>query len=94
MSNTLSHEVAYTCSHVFENSRPILFVSKMDGDWQFLCGFSDHQDEAPHIVGLGHLIERDNSLKDVLSMEEGFEAERNDAHTAWNYSQCNPEDYE
>ena len=49
----------FICSHMFENTRPVLYVSKEGGDWQFLCGQTDHGEENPHVVGIGHLIDRD-----------------------------------
>ena len=55
----------YVCSHVFEGTRPILYVCRADGDWQFLCGGDDHSDDV-HFVGVGHLTESDPTLMNLL----------------------------
>ena len=49
---------AFVCSHVFENSRPVLLVSHVDGGWQLLCGQAHVTKEIPRLVGLNPL-ERD-----------------------------------
>jgi hypothetical protein len=78
-----SHLITYVCSHVFENTRPILYICKEDGDWQFLCGKYHEADEIPRVVGLGHLIERDNTLLEIMELPDNWEAERNEIGGAW-----------
>ena len=75
--------VAYVCSHVFENTRPILLVSKEGGDWQCLCGEQHEENEIPKVVGLNHLIERDPTLAELLSLPNDWEAERESVGKAW-----------
>jgi hypothetical protein len=77
------HEPAYICQHIFEDTEPILLVVKEDGDWQFLCGKDHDEDEVPRVVGIGHLLERDESLLELLDLEDSWEAERPDIHSAW-----------
>lgn len=74
---------AFICSHIFENTRPVLFVSKEDGDWQLLCGGSDHVGEKPKVVGLNHLLERDHTLKELLDLPDDWIAERTDPESDW-----------
>jgi hypothetical protein len=72
---------AFVCSHIFENSRPILLVANSSGDWQFLCGGTHN--EIPKVVGINHLLDRDPSLKEVLDLPENWEAERVDQKAPW-----------
>ena len=75
MSFDDDHAAAYVCCHVFSDERPVLLAHK-GGDWIFACGADDHgQDEAGadwHLVGVGHLIERDASLDDVSDLPLGW----------------------
>lgn len=82
-----SHIPAYVCTHVFCNERPILLVSHEDGDWQFLCGMFDHEDDG-HVVGIGHLIERDTSLLDIVDLPINWEAERVGIDMRWLRTPC------
>ena len=86
-----SHVPAYVCSHVFCNERPILLVSHEDGDWQFLCGVSDHADDG-HVIGVGHLLERDSSLLELVDLPINWEAERIDVNMPWLRTSCTPSD--
>jgi hypothetical protein len=74
---------AYVCSHVFNDSRPVLLVSRAGGDWQLLCGQEHDSDEVPQVVGLNHLVERDPSLADVRDLPDDWEAERSDPASPW-----------
>jgi len=71
------HQKAYVCTHVFDESAPVLLVSRPEGDWCFLCG-SMHNDSASEYrtVGIGHLFGRDTTLKDVEDLPADWEAER------------------
>ena len=82
--NTISHQKSYVCIHVFDNSRPVLLVSREDGDWCFLCG-DTHPQSADHyrVVGLGHVVERDPSLRTILDLLPNEEAERSAVGGAW-----------
>ena len=80
----------YVCPHVFENTRPILYVCRADGDWQFLCGGTDH-DENAHLVGVGHLTHRDPTLNALADLESDWEAERSAVGAEWIITKCKPE---
>ena len=80
----------YVCPHVFEDTRPILYACRADGDWQFLCGGDDHE-ENPHLVGVGHLTERDPTLNELADLKPEWEAEREEVGAKWVYSECEPE---
>ena len=75
--------VAYLCPHVFTETRPVLLVAREAGDWQFLCGHDDHGDDDCHVVGVGHLIDRDRSLDELADLPEGFEAARESVGSPW-----------
>lgn len=74
---------AYVCSHVFEKRRPVLLVARTDGDWQLLCGGSHDSDELPRVVGFGHLLTDDPSLRAVLELPENWSAERESLEAQW-----------
>ncbi|OCY53658.1 hypothetical protein [Acinetobacter pittii] len=74
----------YCCPHIFHKEKPVLLVVRdEDGDWQFLCG-NDADDEC-HYVGVGHLLDRDNSLEVLVDLEKNTGAERDDANQVWKY---------
>lgn len=75
---------SYICSHVFEKSRPILLIVHEDSDWMFMCGKGDHggSDDC-HVVGVGHLVERDPSINECADLPSGFEAERKAVGEPW-----------
>jgi hypothetical protein len=81
----------YVCIHVFKDERPILLVSRVDGDWCFLCG-STHEQTTDDIVavGVGHVLERDNSLVPLLDLKPEWEAERSDFVSPWVRSEYFP----
>jgi hypothetical protein len=43
---------------------------------QFLCGETHPEDALPHVVGLGHLVERDPTLLALARLAEDWEAEK------------------
>jgi len=77
----------FVCPHIFKNSRPILLVVHEDGDWQCLCGQDDHNVDA-HLVGIGHLIERDSTLDKLSDLLDGWEAERVSLKGEWLRKKC------
>lgn len=76
------HSKAYVCIHVFEKSRPVLLVSRASGDWSMLCG-DLHADDAYRVVGIGHVIDTDATLREILDLERDFDAERSSVGAAW-----------
>jgi hypothetical protein len=83
------HQKAYVCTHVFDDVKPILLVSRDDGDWSFLCG-EGHEDSASsyRVVGIGHLLDRDPSLQSLLDLPPDWEAERKTTGDAWIRTRC------
>lgn len=78
---------AYLCSHVFHDTHPVLFVSRADGEWQFLCGGGHPADELPFVVGENHLFERDPTLLEIADLPDDWEAERESVGAAWRRTQ-------
>jgi len=81
------HIAAFVCSHVFEGTRPVLYVTREGGDWQFLCG--DVHRDGPRLVGIGHLIERDTSLEQLLDLPSDWQAERQSVASEWQRTPVN-----
>jgi len=78
------HLMVFCCEHVFRHERPVLYVCREDGDWQFLCGESDHSGSTePVVVGVGHLVKDDPSLDEVASLPWNWEAERASKADTW-----------
>lgn len=77
------NRAALICRHVFEHSRPVLLVRNQEDTWSFLCGGEDHDDDDFCYVGIGHLADRDASLKECADLPVGYEAERISVGSAW-----------
>jgi hypothetical protein len=77
------NRAVFTTRPVVEESRPILLVTHdREGDWQFLCGKSNHTEDA-RIVSLGCIFERDPTLAAVADLPEGWRAYRRGKGAAW-----------
>lgn len=72
---------AFVCSHVFEDTRPILQVLNLGDEWQLLCG--DSHSDGPRLVGMSHLIERDESLQSLLGLPDWWVAQRRTKTERW-----------
>jgi hypothetical protein len=85
------HQKAYVCFHVFNGERPILLVTRPDGDWCFLCG-DVHEQAASSIrvVGIGHVLEQDESLRETLDLQPDWDAERTSSEQPWIRNPINP----
>lgn len=78
-----TEQPAYVCSHVFENSRPVLLVCHDGDDWQFLCGGEHPAEDIPMVIGINHLFDRDPTLLDVMDLANNCEAERSSVDMPW-----------
>jgi hypothetical protein len=74
---------AFVCPHVFQRTRPVLFVSRDGGDWHFLCGGGHPNEEKPRVVGLNHLMESDPTLQQLEDLPVEWEAERVSIDAPW-----------
>lgn len=87
------HARAFVCSHIFEATHPVLLVVRTDEDWSLLCG-DEHDWAIPdslRLVGIGHILDRDSSLEQVMDLRSGCEAERQSVGAEW-IRQFTPED--
>ena len=71
------------CSHIFEQTKPVLLVVRDKEGWNFACGGTDHRDDDFHNVGVGHLTDRDPSLDACSDLPVGFAAERLSPTLPW-----------
>jgi hypothetical protein len=78
------HRKSYVCICVFRNEKPVLYVSRAEGDWMFLCG-DRHEDVSANfrVVGMGHVTQRDPSLHTLLDLPAEWEAERQTIDGDW-----------
>jgi hypothetical protein len=91
-NNIHPHLRCFVCIHVFQNTRPVLLVSRPDGDWCFLCGDA-HPNEASSYsaVGIGDILERDAALLELQDLEVDWEAERQAVGKPWFKTKCVPD---
>ena len=74
----------YACLHVIEKTRPILYVTRPEGDWCILCGDNHPENEAYlRVIGMGHAIEYDPTLLEILDLLPNEEAERSKVGGQW-----------
>ena len=75
---------ASVCSHVLDGSRPVLFVERRHSAWLLLCG-PDYYIVGGLIkaVAIGHLLDRDPSLNQVIDLLDGHAAERTEITEPW-----------
>jgi hypothetical protein len=79
-----AHTKGFVCSHVFSGERPVLYVTRPDGDWCFLCGGEHAQAGWEYrVVGMSHVLDADQSLCDVLDLGPNEEAERDAVGGSW-----------
>ena len=88
-SQTMPSEIpcetkTYVCAHVFDRSKPVLYVTRPDGDWCALCG-DEHPDDASayRVVGIGDVFDYDPSVAEVLDLRPNQEAERDAVGEPW-----------
>ena len=67
---------AFICSHIFNDTHPVLLVARESGDWMYLCGQVHDEQEEYEVVGAEHLLERDPTLREILDLPDNSEAER------------------
>ena len=75
----------FTCDHILNKQRPILYVSHddEDGGWQFLCGHEEHSEENAKVISLKQATEIDESINYLYEMPLGYGAERTSVEDTW-----------
>lgn len=83
----------YCCGHLFRRKRPVRLVGRQDGDWQFLCGQTDHSDpDEPYHVSVGVLLDVDLTLDEIADLPAEWEAERQEPGSPWIRTKCGADD--
>lgn len=73
----------FTCRHVLEEDKPILYVSHdEDGYWQFLCG-GNHTEEDARVVSLASILSIDETISDLAGLDYGEYAEAERDTSDW-----------
>jgi hypothetical protein len=77
------HLAVATCADVLDGARPVLYVTRADGGWQFLCG-EPHEDRGSiRVVGISHMLDADPTLVDVLDLHVEEDADRASLGSGW-----------
>jgi hypothetical protein len=76
-------ETAYLCEHVFRKEKPVLYVNRQDGDWQFLCGGGHDTKSRPKVVHLEEAFALDASLEELRDLHPEWKAERSRKSSPW-----------
>jgi hypothetical protein len=83
----------FCCGHVFRRERRTMLVGRQDGDWQFMCGNTDHSDpDEPYHVSVGVLLDVDPTLHQIADLPAEWEAEREAVHLPWFRTRCGAAD--
>ena len=90
--SAVSDMKCYLCTHVVDGQRPVLLVTRPDGDWCLTCG-DEHVQEAAsfRVAHLAHPLANDSSLQAVLDLRKNEEAERLHVGGAWTRSVMPPD---
>lgn len=75
----------FTCDHVMNKEKPILFVShdNDDSSWQFLFGTENHTDTNIKNISIKQAIEIDSTINELYEMPDGLCAERESVGAEW-----------
>jgi hypothetical protein len=72
------HQMSFVCSLVLRATRPVLLLVRTPDGFEFLCG-DEHDWNVPEsmiVAGIGHVLDHDVSLMQLMNLEAGEEAER------------------
>ncbi len=79
----LEKQAVFTCCHIIEENKPILYVKHdCEGDWQFLCG-TTHTTKDARIVSLAEILQIDQDIHLVANLKNGQIAERKSKDNKW-----------
>ncbi|MGZ5242756.1 MAG: hypothetical protein ACXWEY_08580 [Bacteroidia bacterium] len=83
--NEPENTACFVCDHVMNLERPILYATHDfdEGEWQFLCGQTDHTTKSIRIISLKNAAKIDNSINDLFEMPIGVGAERKSIESEW-----------
>jgi len=64
-------EACITCSHVLAGQRIERVSRDADGDWQFLCGLSEHSEADARVLALSEVVELDSRIAALSNFDLG-----------------------
>ncbi|WP_035643494.1 hypothetical protein [Flavobacterium sp. ASV13] len=74
-----------TTKFVLEKKSPIVSVFRDDdGDWQFFGKEEDIQEEDARVISLDEILKIDDSINDILWINNGMHAWRENKNEKWN----------
>ena len=78
------NQAVFTTKNVMINKMTIVRVwHDHDGSWQFFDAMSTNSFDNVMIVSLANILQNDSSISDVLYIEEGHRAEREEKNKPW-----------
>lgn len=80
--------LAFTCSHVLHDGQSVLWVARerddsRGEDWSIHCGAEGHETSDGAVAHIAHLVRGAPSLRELVALPLGWEAERADVDGAW-----------
>jgi|GEM_PF-982580 len=79
------NSIHFTCNHVLNKTHPILYITKTDNQFQFLCG-QNHSPDDGHIICINDIIKIDKSIKNILKLKDEWQAKRKCISDTWKKS--------
>ena len=85
MDTEMNENLSIICTHCEKRERPILLVdySPKLKSYQFMCGESGHGVDDADPIHLHHVLEDDETIRELLTIERAFEAERASVNDPW-----------
>lgn len=87
---TIVNSAAIVCEHVASGNFPILYATRTeplepeDSGWQFLCHSGlDEDDGKAQVWSIGHVIESDPNLMELIERPIGTILTRKDTNSVW-----------
>jgi len=78
------NQVVFTTKNVMNNKMTIVRVTHdHDGSWQFFDAISTNSFENAMLVSLQNVLNTDSSISEVLHIDEGHFAEREEKSKPW-----------
>jgi len=82
----MAEQLSVVCTHVLRFERPVLLVSKSDGELALACGHGDHDPDTIDDWALAHpshFAVNDPAMGILRVLREGEEAQRNRVGAPW-----------
>ncbi|AMS25720.1 hypothetical protein AEM51_00545 [Bacteroidetes bacterium UKL13-3] len=77
-------QAVFTTKNVMKNKMTIVRTyHDHDGSWQFFDAVSTNSNENIMLVSLQEILDTDPSINEIINMEVGYFAEREEQHKQW-----------